>query len=37
MTQAAGLLTKYDPNFCFSMTVGATAIVANKIFTAGRR
>ncbi len=32
MTQAAGLLTKYDPNFCFSMTVGATAIVANKIY-----
>ena len=32
MAQATGLLMKYDPNFCFSLTVGATAIVANKIY-----
>lgn len=32
MAQATGLLMKYDPNFCFSLTVGATAIVANKLY-----
>lgn len=32
MAQATGLLLKYDPNSCFSLTVGSAAIVANKLY-----